>query len=704
MMPRSRRRRWAWPAVLALALAGRAGGQAHAHANLVRSEPAVGSTAPSAPEALVLVFSETLDTRYSRVKLIDSRGRVVDEGPGTVDAADPHILRLALGDLPEDSYVAEWRNRSTVDGHIRAGIVPFGVGVAADPTALLPPLGAPDPLTAPPPLAETVLRWLGLVGLALAGGGATFALWVWRPAHAAAAPSHGGAGAADLAMTAFVRRQVLVGGAVVAVAAVLRMFQQAAADADASASALAASLAALAGSRSGAMAVARAGCGLGLAWQARRLPAAGSGPHRPWAVAAGLAAAAVLTVATSGHGAASPTLPVLAIAADALHVGAMAAWLGGLVPLAAALRAARRDPAASLPLASLVPRFSRLATASVVVLSATGSAAYALHVGSKDLLATTTYGRALAVKLVLFGVLLGLAAHHRFRLSPRLARAGQALAAAFGRGVAAEVAAGALVLAAVGAMTSVTPSRDAAEARARSGVIDHVALPAGELTLRVMPGLVGNNAVAVELADTRPAAAGTAADAVLRVTAPGGVARPFDVTLRPAGAAAGRERFVAHGSFFTPPGTWRTEVIVRRRGLDDVRHAFAARITRTPDERIEQRVDDALAAPIPSSAASIAAGAALFQTHCAPCHGPEGRGDGVAAAGLATKPADFRLHVALHTDAELYAWVALGIEDTPMPAFRDTLDRDELWHVVNHLRATFGAGIGSGAGGAPDGG
>ncbi len=703
MSQRSRRLRPAWPAALAAAVVGltRLAGTAHAHANLVRSEPPVGGTVASPPDALVLVFSETLDPGYTRVTLSDSQGRTVDAGPGVVDAADPHVLRLPLGDLPDDSYVAEWRNRSTVDGHTRAGIVPFGVGVAADPTALLPPLGTADPLTAPPPLAEAVLRWLSLLGLALAGGAVTFALWVWRPAHAATAAARRAPEPADEVMTAWLRRQVAAGAVLVAIAAALRMAQQAAGAAEVMApSAFAASLAALARSRSGLLSIARMILALALVWHAPQLPAAGAGPRRPWGFAAALAAAVVLTVAASGHGAASPVRPALAVIADALHAAAMAAWLGGLVPLAAALRAARRDPAGAPPPADLVPRFSRLALVAVAVLATTGTYAYSLHVGGADLLAATTYGRALALKLGLFGALVALGAYHRWRQVPRLSRRGPAETAGLGRGVAIEIAVGALVLGATGAMTSVTPSRDASAARARAGVLDHVVLPAGDLTLRVMPALVGNNAVAVDLFDARPGADAVPAEAVLRVTPPGGVARPFDVPLEPTGAAAGgRQRFVAHGNIFTPPGAWQAEVIVRRRGLDDLRHTFTARITRTSDERLALRVDDELEAPIPASAESIAAGAALFQTHCAPCHGPEGRGNGVAAAGLAKRPADFRLHVALHTDAELYAWVALGIEDTPMPAFRDTLSREELWHVVNYLRATFDIGVGGGAGG-----
>jgi mono/diheme cytochrome c family protein len=42
----------------------------------------------------------------------------------------------------------------------------------------------------------------------------------------------------------------------------------------------------------------------------------------------------------------------------------------------------------------------------------------------------------------------------------------------------------------------------------------------------------------------------------------------------------------------------------------------------------------------PPSDRDVQAGQALYDRQCASCHGPEGRGDGPSAAGLATKPAD----------------------------------------------------------------
>jgi mono/diheme cytochrome c family protein len=57
----------------------------------------------------------------------------------------------------------------------------------------------------------------------------------------------------------------------------------------------------------------------------------------------------------------------------------------------------------------------------------------------------------------------------------------------------------------------------------------------------------------------------------------------------------------------------------------------------------EAAAASAAAAPAAAvtAAADTAAGAKVFQTFCQTCHGPAGKGDGIAAAGLNPKPANF---------------------------------------------------------------
>lgn len=87
---------------------------------------------------------------------------------------------------------------------------------------------------------------------------------------------------------------------------------------------------------------------------------------------------------------------------------------------------------------------------------------------------------------------------------------------------------------------------------------------------------------------------------------------------------------------------------------------------------------------------SIERGRELFLTHCAVCHGPSGRGDGPAAAGLLQRPADLTAaHTADHTPGDIFWWVSHGL-GLAMPAFADQLSPEERWNVVNFVRTLPG--------------
>jgi putative copper resistance protein D len=95
---------------------------------------------------------------------------------------------------------------------------------------------------------------------------------------------------------------------------------------------------------------------------------------------------------------------------------------------------------------------------------------------------------------------------------------------------------------------------------------------------------------------------------------------------------------------------------------------------------------------VPYHALSVAHGAKLYATHCAVCHGAEGRGDGPAAAGLDRPPADLTAkHASDHTAGDLFWWVTHGIPGTPMPGFGHRLSEEERWDLINYLRALAAA-------------
>lgn len=95
----------------------------------------------------------------------------------------------------------------------------------------------------------------------------------------------------------------------------------------------------------------------------------------------------------------------LAIPLMTLHLAAVSVWFGGLIVLGGFLLH-RPDEAT---LARVLPRWARLATAAVAVMTATGIYLTWREVGTPPALTGTSYGRYLLVKLGLFAVVMGAA-------------------------------------------------------------------------------------------------------------------------------------------------------------------------------------------------------------------------------------------------------------------------------------------------------
>ena len=136
-------------------------------------------------------------------------------------------------------------------------------------------------------------------------------------------------------------------------------------------------------------------------------------------------AAITASFAWTGHGGMGEDgAGLIHLGADILHLLAAAVWIGALLPLAILALEARAHGGRSLQaLGRGLKRFSGLGPAIVAVLVATGLANSYLLVGPSHVisLANNPYGRALLVKLVLFALMLGLAAANRFLFTPRLA-------------------------------------------------------------------------------------------------------------------------------------------------------------------------------------------------------------------------------------------------------------------------------------------
>ena len=85
-------------------------------------------------------------------------------------------------------------------------------------------------------------------------------------------------------------------------------------------------------------------------------------------------------------------------------------------------------------------------------------------------------------------------------------------------------------------------------------------------------------------------------------------------------------------------------------------------------------------------------GAALFASHCANCHGPEGKGNGVAHLTIPARYYGFEpfkftntTGTRVPTDAQLVELLKRGIAGSSMPSFANLRD-DELDALVRHVR------------------
>jgi len=169
----------------------------------------------------------------------------------------------------------------------------------------------------------------------------------------------------------------------------------------------------------------------------------------------------VASLAWTGHaGATAGQAGDLHVAADALHLCAAAAWIGGLLSLLLFFAAARRSR--SPDWISLVrkatERFSIMGMVSVAVLLATGLVNAWILVGSFHALIVTEYGQLLLLKLGVVAAMLALAATNRLWLTPRLALAGEGTLRWLARNGAIEFALGLAVLAIVGMLGTLHPA------------------------------------------------------------------------------------------------------------------------------------------------------------------------------------------------------------------------------------------------------
>ncbi|MGH9268284.1 MAG: copper resistance CopC family protein, partial [Acidimicrobiales bacterium] len=163
---------WLGTAALSLLMLVAVTGRAEAHARLVSTSPAGGSTVTQAPAEIVLQFSERIETSFGGVQIFDADGQRVESGEPRIAAKE---VRTSPPPLPPGAVTVVFRIVSA-DSH------PVESRFAFTYAPLPPPPGPDTPsddqpgnANEPPP-AAVPLR----IRLQDAGQGSDVGLWVAR--------------------------------------------------------------------------------------------------------------------------------------------------------------------------------------------------------------------------------------------------------------------------------------------------------------------------------------------------------------------------------------------------------------------------------------------------------------------------------------------------------------------------------------------
>lgn len=358
---------------------------ANAHAALIGSTPAPGSTIGDSPTEITITFSEHVSVVEGKVIVLAPDGKKIS-GPPTVTGDVLHIpVRKAA--KPLGTYLVSYRVISA-DTHPVGGAVTFSVGA---PSAT-PPSATDATTHRSVTLATPVWHFLGYAGLVLSVGPTLFLALLWprsRSRRGAIRLARGGLGLiAVAALGAFWTQAPASSGAALWDVSPVELGQ-------------------IAGSSFGIALIARLAVLAviaGLITPVLR----GTASRLTRVAVLVLAVGGLVTWPLTGHPSVAPLAPAI-VASDMVHIAAMSVWLGGLATLTLFLLRGTHPRV----LGKILPAWSRWAALSVVWLIAGGTVQAVVQIGRLNLLWSTTYGKLLIAKIVLLGGTLLVASYAR---------------------------------------------------------------------------------------------------------------------------------------------------------------------------------------------------------------------------------------------------------------------------------------------------
>jgi copper transport protein len=557
-----------------VAVALLAPGAASAHARLEGTSPPQGAVVKQEPSAVVFTFDEPVEGNFGAVRVYDSEGERVDKGDAFHPGGEGPKLGVHLEPgLPDGSYTATYRVVSA-DGHIVSSGYVFSIGKAGGPpTETVGELIGGSGNGKVTEVAYGLARGLEYTAIALAVGGAAFLLFCWLPAlGGAAGVEEDSRRAAARAFGRRLRSVLWLAAAIGLIATAAQIVLEGAEAAGVS------GFSALTKTIVEETLETRFGTVWGfafLAWIAIAVLAPLVSRRRLRMAAALVAVPLVYLVlcpALSGHG--SSQSPVaLNFTVNAIHVGAMAVWLGGLGALLLILPAATRSATGPADrgrlLAGPLARFSTVALAMVALIMLTGLIQAYVYVRHLDDLLSTGYGRAVLAKFLLLLCVIGVAAYNRRTSVPRL----EAIAARgespglpgvlLRRALRAEVVLLAVVIGVTAALASYAPP-----VAAESGPFSTTTtLGPTTLEMDVDPARVGANQMHIYFFDAKTGAQYTKGkELTVTATLPSKSIGPLPLTVQDSGPG----HYIVQDALLNAPGDWEIDVVLRVSEFDQL--------------------------------------------------------------------------------------------------------------------------------------
>jgi copper transport protein len=565
---------------------------AAAHAELLETRPANGETLDVPPDQVYLRFNENIEVLDDSLSVYGSDGDPLDLDRADHVDGDGATVGVDLPALDDGAYVVTWRVGSA-DSHPIQGAFTFRVGEGdqAEANALMADLVAASGGDTTVGFLYGVVRFADFVGMVLLVGGALFLVGLWP------------AGAADRRA-----RRLLVGGWItVAVATVLSVGFQGAYTAGDTLSGVVdpSEIGDTLGARAGRVWLVRLVLlALVVVVRRRLLPTPGTrtaaattlsasasidyevdeptapadnattakpgfaGRFTPQVIGVIVLGLALLaTISLAGHAGAGDLVP-LALVADLVHLISVAFWLGGLTFLLAAV--VRRPKATNgdadnngdtAGIARIVGEFSAVAFVAVIAIVVSGTVQGWRQVGSISALTSTTYGRLLMAKVVLFALIMVGAILSRKWVQRATAKAGDTPPLkALRRSVGAEVIIAVVVLAATALLVNTVPAEDAYDPTFTAEVHGEFLFA----RIEVDPAKAGPADITVDTLDHGGDPV-TPVGVTASLSQPGLDIGPIPVELE----ADGTGHYVATGTEIPFAGAWELDVNVRITDFDE---------------------------------------------------------------------------------------------------------------------------------------